>query len=214
MKQLEKNIYILSNTKVDGAQNLQLIKTETIAPTIDITNFDALIFTSKNGIEHLDIQNDQWKQIPSYAISEKTANVITTKGGNLVFTGEKGHGDQFATELIEKLQGKKVAFVGAKNVVSNLVEILKENKIDCIHLAIYETKCVEYKKRKVLPKDSIIIFSSPSTIECFFKTIDWDESFQAISIGNTTAKYFPDFITPIISNNTSLESCVEKALSL
>ena len=155
-----------------------------------------------------------WKSIPSYAISNKTADVIADKGGNLVFTGQKKHGDQFANELIEKLQGKKVAFIGAKEVVSNLVDILNKNQINCIHIPMYETKCVEYNSKINLPDNSIIIFSSPSTIKCFFKNISWKENFQAISIGDTTAKYFPEYVKPIISEDTSLQSCVQKALSL
>ena len=214
MKQSKRDIYILSDTKVDGAKNLQLIQTKLIDLKIDISSFDALIFTSKNGVLHLDEVTKIWKTIPSYAISDKTAQTILNKGGKLVFTGKKNHGDEFATELIQVLQGKKVAFVGAKKVVSNLVDILIKNKIECTHIPIYETKCVEYKQKQTLPKNSIIIFSSPSTINCFFKSVIWDESFQAISIGKTTAKYFPEFIQPIISNETSLKSCVEKALSL
>jgi len=214
MEQSKRDIYILSDTKIEGVQNLQLIKTKPIALTIDISNFDALIFTSKNGVIHLDKVTKSWKEIPSYAISKQTAQVIQDKGGNLVFTGKKKHGDQFAEELIKKLQGKSTAFIGAKKVVSDLVDILEKNQIGCIHIPIYETECVVYKDKLQLSKNSIIIFSSPSTIDCFFKNIDWDKSYQAISIGKTTAKYFPSFINPIIAEDTSLQSCVQKALSL
>lgn len=214
MKESKKNIYILSDTKVDGAKNLQLIKTQPLPINRDITSFDALVFTSKNGVSHLDEFTQKWREIPSYAISEKTAEFIKKKQGNLVFTGQKGHGDQFAKELIKMLKAKQTAFIGAKHVVSNLVDILEENEIDCIHIPIYETICVEYESKIELPKHSIIIFSSPSTIECFFRNVIWDETFQAISIGKTTAKYFPESITPIISKETSLQSCVLSALSL
>jgi uroporphyrinogen-III synthase len=50
--------------------------------------------------------------------------------------------------------------------------------------------------------------------ECFLKLLSWDESFKAISIGKTTAKYFPSYITPIVSDETSLVSCVKKAQEL
>jgi len=214
MEQVKKNIYILSDTKVEGAKNLKLIQTNLISLTIDILTFDALIFTSKNGVIHLDNVTQNWKSIPSYAISEKTAQSIQSRGGNLVFTGKKGHGNQFAYELINQLKEKKVAFVGAQDVVSNLVGILKEHQIDCTHIPIYETSCIEHEKKIDLEENAIIIFSSPSTIECFLKTVSWKESFYAIAIGETTAKYFPKNITPIISEETSLKSCVQKALSL
>ena len=75
---------------------------------------------------------------------------------------------------------------------------------------MYNTKCKQ-KINKIPEKNSIIIFSSPSTIKCFLNNFKWDSSYKAISIGKTTAKYFPDFIKPIISDNTSLASCVQKA---
>ena len=62
---------------------------------------------------------------------------------------------------------------------------------------MYNTKCKQ-KINKIPEKNSIIIFSSPSTIKCFLNNFKWDSSYKAISIGKTTAKYFPDFIKPII----------------
>lgn len=214
MKQKQRAIYILSDAKLAGVINLRVIQTLPIQLLQDLSSFDALIFTSKNGIEHLNSFTDQWKQIPSYAISEKTAQLITKKGGKLVFTGSNGHGKEFARELSKELKGKKTAFIGAKNIVSNLVDILKDSGIDCVHIPIYETKCIEYKTKPVLEDDAVIIFSSPSTVECFFKNFKWEKGFDAISIGETTAKYFPKEIDPIIADNRSLQSCVEKALSL
>ena len=209
-----KNIYILSDTPVKHAKNLPLIQITPIKKEIDFSGFDALIFTSKNAIKAIEDINPNWKKLPCYAISNKTAKVIKEYGGKVAFISEKKHGDAFAYELIDHLKNKKVLFLGAKKVVANLVEILNENGVTCVHEPIYETSCVEYKEKITLPKNSIIVFSSPSTIECFFKNILWDESFQAISIGHTTAKFFPEYIKPLISDTTSLQSCVQKALSL
>jgi len=213
-KNEKKNIYILSDTPIEHAKNLPLIQTTPIQKEIDFSLYDAIIFTSKNGVKAIDAITKEWTKLPCYAISNKTAKTIKEHGGKIAFISEKKHGDEFATELIDKLQNKKVLFLGAKKVVANLVEILNINRVTCTHEPIYETSCIEYNEKVTLPKNSIIIFSSPSTIECFFKNINWDKSFKAISIGNTTAKYFPKDIIPIISDNTSLNSCVQKALSL
>ena len=74
--------------------------------------------------------------------------------------------------------------------------------------------CKKYNKKVKLPKNSTIIFSSPSTIKCFFENISWDESFKAVSIGKTTSKYFPQNITPIIADTTPLDACVKKAIEI
>jgi uroporphyrinogen-III synthase len=199
---------------VKYTKNLPMIETKVIEQNIDLSAYDALIFTSKNGVKYCDTLTSEWKKIPAYAISTQTAKQIKDLKGNIVFVGKENHGDEFAYELLEHLKGKKVAYVGAERIVSNLIEILKEHQIGCDYIPVYRTVCKSYKNKVKLPADSIIIFSSPSTIECFFQNATWDKSFTAISIGRTTAKYFPNHIKPIISDNTSLKSCVCKALSL
>lgn len=205
------NIYILSDKKVEGAINLPLLEIEFIKKDIDYTLYDALVFTSKNAIYSIDAISKEWTKIPSYAISQQTANVIKKHDGNLRFTGISGHGDKFALELIDELKGKNVLYIRGKKTVSNLAKILNEYNIKCDETIVYKTKCKVLDKKVILPKGSSIIFSSPSTIECFFKNYTWDESFKAISIGKTTAKYFPSNITPFISDSRSLEACVKKA---
>ncbi|UFH58494.1 uroporphyrinogen-III synthase [Sulfurovum mangrovi] len=213
-KSYRKNIYILSDKQVEHAKNLQLIQTKVIEQKLDLSGYDALIFTSKNGVKYADKLTSEWKKIPSYAISAQTAKEIKDLKGKVALVGKENHGDEFAYELLEHLKGKKIAYLGARKIVSNMIGIFKEHKIECDYIPVYETVCSEYKRKIKLPSDSIIIFSSPSTIECFFKKVTWDKSFTAISIGRTTAKYFPDYIKPMIADNTSLKSCVCKALSL
>ncbi|GIU01447.1 hypothetical protein TSL6_19530 [Sulfurovum sp. TSL6] len=215
LKSLQKNIYVLSDKQVRYAKNLPMIQTIGIHSNIDITQYDALIFTSKNGVKHCDsLFSSEWKKIPAYAISKDTAKYIKELKGKLAFTGKEKHGDEFAYELVDHLKGKKIAYLGAQSIVSNLIEVLHNNHIQCDHIPVYKTVCRDYDNKIKLPSHSIIIFSSPSTIECFLKNVEWDKSFTAISIGRTTAKYFPDFIHPIMSDTPSLKSCVCKALSL
>lgn len=210
-----KNIYILSDKYIKYAKNIPLINTIRNIDTIELDGYEAIIFTSKNGVIHLNSITKDWKNIPSYSISTQTAKEIKNLGGNLKFIGKEKHGNEFALELVEHLSKcKKVAYIGAKDIVSNLIDILKENNINCDHIPVYKTICVEYEQKIDLPDDSIIIFSSPSTINCFFKNVNWKDSFKAISIGKTTEKYFPKNIKPIISDNTTLQSCVQTAINL
>ena len=209
-----KKIYILSDKKVQNAINLPVIEIQYINQTINLQNYDALIFTSKNAIKALDSMGNSWKDIPSYVIAPQTANILKSLGGNLIFTGKQNHGNEFALEIQNELKGKKVLYVRGKKIISNIIEILNGNGVLCDSLVVYETVCKKYEKEIVLPKNSIIIFSSPSTIDCFFENVKWDESFLAVSIGKTTAKYFPSYVIPHISDTTSLVSCVEKAQEL
>lgn len=206
------NIYILSDKKVKWAKNLPMIEIKVIEQTIDFSSYDALVFTSKNAVYSIDTINKTWREKPSYTIAPQTAKIIKHLKGNLKFVGKEKHGNEFALELIEKLKHKKVLYIRGSEIVSDLVNILNSNSIVCEELIIYETVCKEYANKIKIPKNSTIIFSSPSTIKCFLHTIAWDKSFKAISIGNTTAQYFPEYITPIVADTTSLESCVKKAI--
>ncbi|QKF67194.1 uroporphyrinogen III synthase [Arcobacter venerupis] len=202
-------IYLLSNQKYSNVENLEVFQIEYIKSNIDVLSYDALVFTSKNAVYSLDSFNKDWKKIDSYVIAPKTSQVIGKLGGKVVFTGITSHGNEFAQELIELLKDKKVLYAKALKTVSNLVEILKENKILVKEIVVYKTSC---KKSNVsLEENSVFIFTSPSSVECFFKQYLWKDSYKAIVIGKTTAKYLPKDVNYIISSETSIDECIKLA---
>ena len=208
-------IYLLSDKKVNNAVNLPVLQINFIRQGIDFNSYNALIFTSKNSLYALDtLYDDTWKVIPSYAIAPQTAKIIENLKANLTFTGVTNHGDQFAQELVPLLKNKKVLYLRGSKVVSSLVEILNSNNVVCDEVIVYESNCKIYKTKPLLEDDATFIFSSPSTIECFLKNFIWKNSYKAVAIGKTTAKYFPSYIKYIISDSTSLESCVKKAIEI
>ena len=213
-KNSRMNIYILSDKKVKWAQNLPVIAIQPIKQNVDFSHYDALVFTSKNAIYSIDAIDKTWKKKPSYATAPQTAKVVKQLGGELKFVGKEKYGDKFAWEIVEKFKHQKLLYIRGSKIVSDIVNILNTNDVMCDELIIYETVCKKFDKEIKLPKNSTIIFSSPSTIKCFLKNVSWDESFKAISIGDTTAKYFPQNITPVIADTTSLASCVKKAIEL
>ena len=202
-------IYLLNNLKFDDVENLEVFSIEYINSSIDISKYDALVFTSKNAIHSLSSFNNDWKAIPSYAIATKTAEIVKSYKGNLVFTGVHSHGNEFAKELTPLLKNKKVLYIKAFESVSDLTAILKENLIDITEVITYKTSCK--KSNKKLEKDSVFIFSSPSSVKCFFESYSWDKSYKAITIGQTTAKFLPSDISYQISSKTSIIECIKLA---
>ncbi|MEA3553553.1 MAG: uroporphyrinogen-III synthase [Campylobacterota bacterium] len=207
-------VYIASNKKIDGIYNLNLLTINYKNIDIDLSAYDALIFTSKNGVNSFLNSKLKWKQIDSFAISNVTGNALKKSNSKLIYTGISGHGDEFAKELVRYLKDKKPLYIRAKKVVSNIVDILNQNDISCDEIITYETACSKSLEIKKLEKNSIIIFSSPSTIDCFFKNYKWDDSYTAIAIGDTTASYFPKDINIVISKLQTIESCVQIAKTL
>ena len=202
-------IYLLSNQIYAEVENLEVFKIEYIESKIDLLKYDALIFTSKNAIYSFESFNKDWKKIPSFAIAPKTAQVIEKLGGKIAFTGITSHGNDFAQELIELLKNKKVLYIKALKTVSNLVDILKNNDVLLDELVVYKTSCK--KSNVALENNSVFIFTSPSSVECFFQQYSWNDSYKAIVIGKTTALYLPKNVDYTISSETSIDECIKLA---
>lgn len=205
------DIILLNNQKYDGVINLALFEINYIPSQINLENYDALIFTSKNAVYSLDNYDKSWKNLESYAIAKKTANIIEEEGGTVAFVGNSGHGNDFANELIPLLKDKKVLYVRALKVVSNLVDLLKKASINIHEVITYKTICNDEISTNI-EDNSTIIFTSPSSVNCFFKKFSWDKSFKAIVIGKTTAKYLPEYVDFKISEKTSIEECIKLAM--
>ncbi len=205
-------IYLLNNQKFDDVVNLEVFKVQSLKFEIDLEPYDALVFTSKSAIYALEDNKIDWKHKDSYVIAEATSKIAKDFGANVVFAGKDGHGNEFARELIPHLKNKKTLYIKASKTVSNLPEILRENKIDVDELVSYDTVCNKNLKEELLEDNSTIIFTSPSSVECFFKKFSWNSSFKAIVIGKTTSLYLPKEVENYkISSNTSVKECVELA---
>ncbi len=203
-------IYILSNKDIQGANKLPVIKQIFFKKDLDFKRYDYLIFTSKNGVLAAQNISRDWREIPSLVIGEATAKMVEKCGGKVAFTAKKFYGDEFAKEISKNFDKKsKFLYLRAKRVLSNLTSILVDRGFDVTESIVYETICEECKKLKKPSKNSFIIFSSPSTIECFFKCFDWDESYKAVAIGKKTATYIPSNIDYIISPSQSLRATVD-----
>ena len=204
-------IYLLNNIPFDGVENLEVFKIKFIPSVININEYDALIFTSKNAIYSLDSFNNEWKNIDSYAIAPKTASIINEYGGKVKFIGKSSHGNDFAKELTPLLKNKKCLYIRAEKVVSKLCQVLKNDKICIDELVTYRTVCNVDSLDTKIENNSTIVFTSPSSVNCFLKKYKWNNTLRAVVIGKTTAKYLPNDIKFEISSNTSIEECIKLA---
>lgn len=201
-------IYLFSDKACEGVEHLPLIEIAFYYSTLCLDGFDAIVFTSKNSVEALERLHVKWHDKESYAIGEGTASYITSKKGNLVYTANRSYGEKFAQEIIPLLKGKKVFFPRAKEVISPLFQILHSNHIDIHEVIVYETTCKRYNKHQAPCQNAILIFTSPSTVECFLKNFDWDESYRIVCIGTKTAHALPLHVKPIISLKQTISDCL------
>ncbi len=202
-------IYILSEKKYQDAKNLPVILIKHLPKEIDLSMYEALIFSSKNGVIAIDNLTDKWKDIPSYSIGSGTSKEIEKRGGKIIYQAKSSYGDDFAKEIKALLHGKKALFLRAKVVTSSLNTILKDAGVLLDEEIVYETVCSNCETLEKPPENSIIIFSSPSTIECFFRCFEWDKSYKAVVIGTKTASFMPKNIPYEMAVKQTIPSCIE-----
>jgi len=203
-------IYLLNNQKYDGVENLPVININYLTPEINFQNIDYLLFTSKNGVIALDKISEDWKNIPAITIGKPTAKMVEKLGGKVEYVAQNSYGDELAKEIIENFKPSNILFFKAKIVLSDIVEILANHNFNIAQKVVYETVCNKTDKR--LEKNSVFIFTSPSTIQCFFEQYKWDESFKAVAIGTRTASYFQGEI--ITSNIQTIDNCIKLAKNM
>lgn len=207
------NIYLLSNENPKNKDiiHLPIFDIKYINTEINLNIYDALIFTSKNAIYSFEHNSIKYKSIPSYAIAAKTAKILKSFNANVKYIGKSSNGNDFANEIKDVLKNKKVLYVRAKKVLSSINEILNKNNVFCDEHIAYETICRAYDKTYSIKDNSIIIFTSPSSIKCFLNSFTLKKSYKIICIGRTTASYLPKYIKYNLSKNTSIEECISLA---
>ena len=208
------DIYLLNDDKYGGVKNLPMIKINFFQKRVDLDLYDALVFTSKNGVRAIEKIDKDWIKKEIYSIGQGTSKEIIKHNASLVYTAKNSYGDSFAQEIKDKLKSKKVLFLRAKEVTSRLNHILKAAQVDLEEEIVYETTCRAYEEHEKLDDNSVIIFTSPSTVKCFLKNFNWHKSYKAVCIGEVTAKVIPSHIDYSLSKKQTILSCVELAKSL
>ncbi|NPA10670.1 MAG: uroporphyrinogen-III synthase [Epsilonproteobacteria bacterium] len=201
-------IYLLSDEKKEGVKNYPVIKIDFLTPEVSFEGIDYLIFTSKNGVRAIDRINDMWKNIPALAIGKATANEIKARGGKVEYIAKKAYGDEFAKEINQKYSNKKFLFLRAKKIISDIAGAFKDSSNTLIEKIVYETKC--NKPDAYIKKPAFVIFSSPSTVECFIENEDM-ENIIPIAIGKKTLKALKDkgINSYLMPNKPSIDECIK-----
>ena len=206
-------IYLLTEEKKEGALNFPVIKINFLTPEISFEGVDFLLFTSKNGVRAIDKITSEWKNIPSLAIGKATANEIKQRGGMVEYIAKNAYGDEFAKEIAKKYQNRTFLFLRAKKIVSNIKEIFENSSNTLIEKIVYETVC--NKPNTHIKKPAFVIFSSPSTVECFLR-VENPENVIPIAIGKKTRDSLIEhkITSYLMPTKPSINECIKLAKSV
>jgi uroporphyrinogen-III synthase len=207
-------IYLISKTSHKngyGVIHVPILSISFLHPPIDFNSYDGLIITSKEGARALQNYTLEWQKLNIVCVGEATANEIRRLGG-VHITVAAGYGDSIVDVL--KNQERRWLYLRPRSIASSWPQYARDmgNKID--EVVIYETTCNESMEAVEIACDGILIFTSPSSIECFLKRYSFASTYDIVTIGTTTQKALPLGIPSILSEKTTIESCIEMAQKL
>ena len=207
-------IYLLSPLVKEDTISLPMIRFQTVANEVDLSDCDVLMFTSKQAVKSVDQLNPEWKKIPSLAIGSATAMQIEKLGGKVLYQPNSFYGKTLSQDIIEKFHDKKILYLRPKEVSFDSKSFLASSGISLDEQIIYETICIDYKEDAKPTEDAIIIFTSPSTIHCFLKSFTWDESYTAVVIGEATKEHLPANVHYVVADIPRIDACISKAKNI
>jgi len=207
-------IYLLSPTPKEGTIHLPMICFSLLPSTIDFSVCDTLMFTSKQAVKSAEALNTEWKKYPCLAIGSATAKEIVSLGGKVCYQPKSFYGETLSQDIIAQFHDKKILYLRPKEVSFDSKNFLANAGIELHEQIIYETSCIRYEKKEKPGKNAIIIFTSPSTIHCFLKNFEWDESYTAIVIGEATRIHLPTDAHYEVADTPLIDACIEKAKSV
>lgn len=207
-------IYLLSPVKKEGTIHLPMIDFALTADDIDLSSCDILMFTSKQAVKSAYQINPKCIEKPSLSIGDATSKMIKSLGGEVIYQPQKFYGKSLSEDIIDKFSDKRILYIRPKEVSFDSKSFLSKQNIDIKEQIIYETGCINYSLEDRPPRGSIIIFTSPSTIKCFIKNFNWDDSYRAVVIGEATKSHLPASAKVSVANTPLLDSCIDKAFEI
>lgn len=211
---MSRPIYLLSPEPKSSTLALPMIQFKTLAEEIDFSLADTLMFTSKQAVKTAESVNPSWKKLPCLSIGSATTKQIENLGGSVMHQPESFYANTLSQDIIAKFKDKNILYLRPKEVSFDSKRFLKNAGLHLEEKVIYETTCITYETKDAPLENAILIFTSPSTIRCFFKNFSWDETYTAVVIGKATHKHLPGHVPYKVAKEPTIEACIEMAQSI
>jgi uroporphyrinogen-III synthase len=209
-----KPIYLFSISSHPHAISVNSLDITFFKPKIDFSKYDYLIITSKQTSEALkQYDKESYIHMPSLCVSVASAKSYEQLGGEVLDIGG-GYGDNLVEKIKSYPKTTKWLYLRAKVVASDFVATCQGDGYNIDESIVYESGCSKSIWDVEVKGGAVLIFTSPSSVKCFFNNHAIPLHATVIVIGKTTAKALPEGIEYIISPKTTIESCMEIAKDL
>ncbi len=208
---MSKEIFLFSiNSHLDSI-HINPLDITFFKPEINFSKYDYLIITSKQASKALlQYEKSSYVNKKALCVSTQSAKSYEELGGEILEIG-RGYGDTLESIIKKYPKETKWLYLRAKIVASDFAKKLQEEGYCIDEAIVYESSCSQEIAKKREFTNSIAIFTSPSSVECFMKFHDINLFSHVIVIGKTTAKKIPKTIECIVAPNTTITSCIEIA---
>ena len=109
---------------------------------------------------------------------------------------------------------KKWLYLRAQSVASDFVKNCRDEGYTIDEEVLYESKCSQDIQDVRIEENAVLIFTSPSSVECYLKHHQFSKKHKVVVIGKTTLKKIPKDINVSLSKEKSIEDCIQLAESL
>lgn len=208
---MPRQIYLFATSKHPDAISAKSLEVKFLKPSIDFTKYDYLIVTSKQTVKALEqYERKNFINIPALCVSVKTATSYENFGGKILEIGD-GYGDNLVINIQEKQKNIKWLYLRAEKIASDFVQRCKSDGYSIDEEILYVSECAKEGMEVEICDNATLVFTSPSSIECFLKTHTIRPNDKIVVIGKTTAKALPKDLEYKVAQKTSIESCMELA---
>lgn len=208
---MSKPIYLFSTSSHPKAKSINSLDIKLLKPSIDFSKYDYLIITSKQAVKSLDQFNkNEYADIPALCISQKSAEAYEQIGGK-VLAFAKGYGDDLPGTIKKYTHDKRWLYLRGEVVASDFAKVCREEGYNIDEEIVYESRCSKEISNINIEENSVLIFTSPSSVECFLKNHTIPLRADLIVIGKTTAKALPDNVKYHLCKEKTIQSCIDLA---
>ncbi len=203
-------IYLISKTPYEGVIHIPILTISFLNPPIDFTQYEGIIFTSKQAVLALENYVLDWNKLKCICVSEGTAAFAADAGAMDIEVGN-GYGVSIPNVLGTKKRYGKWLYLRPKVIASEWVECARNEGFGIDETIVYETTCNQEASHYTIADDAVLVFTSPSSIECFYTSYQILPSHTIVTIGKTTQSAFHSAKEVFVSPQTSVASAVELA---
>jgi len=198
---------------MEGLIHVPILSIHFLTPLINFVDYDGIIVTSKQGALALKHYSPDLGRVHVVCVGEATAHAMKQLGAVHVTIAD-GYGDAIFDAIKTNQQQKKWLYCRPKMIASSWPARAREEGMIIDEVILYETACNAEMEESEIADNGVLIFTSPSSVECFLKHYELLPTHSIVVIGTTTQKALPFGIPSTLSERTSVESCVEKGRKL